>query len=136
MFVSRDYKVVFVCSQLHIKLLSNQQPASEVSCSKCINSSSKLLSHAWGVARAYSSTILHAPISQYHTQSPALFQTTFIFCTFLPKLSNIFPPFARFKRFFALILPFFWKIACMPLLSRMGPGSYHQQSYKSLCLSK
>ena len=41
------------------------------------------------------------------TQSPAPFQIIFKFCTFLPKFSNI--------------LPVFWKIARMPLLSRIGP---------------
>ena len=56
------------------------------------------------------------------TQSSALFQNIFKFCTFLPKLSKFF----LFLTFFCPFLPFFWKIACMPLLSRIGP-EYLQQ---------
>ena len=43
------------------------------------------------------------------------FFKNFKFYTFLPKFSNILP-------FFALFLPSFWKIARVPLLSRIGPG--------------
>ena len=41
-----------------------------------------------------------------YTHEAAFFQNIFKFCTFLPKFSNI--------------LPFFWKISRMPLLSRIG----------------
>ena len=47
-------------------------------------------------------------------QSPALFQNIFKFCTFLLKFPNVLP-------FLNIFLPFFWKITCMPLLSRTGP---------------
>ena len=46
--------------------------------------------------------------------SHAPFQNIFKFCTFLPKFSNILP-------FLNIFLPCFRKIACMTLLSRMGP---------------
>ena len=54
----------------------------------------------------------------------------FKFCTFLPKFSNTLPS-------FALVLPFFWffsKIACMPLLSKIGPAEplpFHYYKYLS-----
>ena len=57
--------------------------------------------------------MFHACDSRMH--EAALFQRIFKFCTFLPKFSNILS-------FFTLFMPFFWKIACMPLLSRIGPG--------------
>ena len=46
-------------------------------------------------------------------QSPAPFQNIFKFCKFLPRFSDTLP-------FFNIFLPFFLKIACMPLLSRIG----------------
>ena len=49
-------------------------------------------------------------------QSYALFQNFFKFCTIFHKFSNSLP-------FFVLYLPFFWKIACMSLLPRIGPGN-------------
>ena len=49
-----------------------------------------------------------------HTHEAALFQNIFKFCyTILPKFSNILP-----------FLPFFWEIACMSFLSRIGPDMY------------
>ena len=53
-------------------------------------------------------------------QSHALFQNNFKFCTFLLKFSNILP-------FFNISLPFFWKIAPIPLLSRIGPDTSDMQ---------
>ena len=51
-------------------------------------------------------------VCNYHMQSLALLQNIFKFCTFMFKFSNILP-------FFNIPLPFFWKIAPMPLLSRI-----------------
>ena len=53
----------------------------------------------------------------YRTQSPALFQNIFQIYTFLAKFSNLLP----FLTIFCLFLPFFRKITCLPLLSRIGP---------------
>ena len=55
--------------------------------------------------RAYSRKLLRAIIAHNHLSFFKIFSN---FCTFSPLL-NIF-------------LPFFWKIAWMPLLSRIGPG--------------
>ena len=58
--------------------------------------------------RAYSRSLLHAIIACYH----------------LPVL-KIFSNFGHFWPIFQIFCPFlhiFWKIACMPLLSRIGPG--------------
>ena len=49
----------------------------------------------------------------YHMQLPTLVQSIYKFCTFLSKFSNIWT-------FFNIYLLFFWKIAPMPLLSRIG----------------
>ena len=51
----------------------------------------------------------------YLKQSPALFQNVFKLSAFFSKFWNILP-------FFNISLPFFWKIALMPLLSIIGPG--------------
>ena len=53
--------------------------------------------------RVYSNSLLRY---DYRRQSPVLFQNIFKFCTFFTKFSNI--------------LPFFWKIAPIPLLSRIN----------------
>ena len=57
-------------------------------------------------SRAFFGSLLRAIIEK----SPALFQNILKFCSFLPKFSDIL-------QFFAV----FWKIARMPLLSRIGP---------------
>ena len=49
-----------------------------------------------------------------------VFELAFKLCTFFQKLSNNLPFFALFKHFFAIFLPFFRKIAGMPLLSRIA----------------
>ena len=48
------------------------------------------------------------------TQSPALFQNIFKFCTFLSKFSKLSSFFALFKHFFALFCSFSEKTAHMP----------------------
>ena len=53
--------------------------------------------------RVYCNSLLRC---DYRRQSPVLFQNIFKFCTFFTKFSNI--------------LPFFWKIAPIPLLSRIN----------------
>ena len=63
-------------------------------------------------------------INVYSSQSPALFQNIFKFCTFSPKFSNILPFFA-----------FLWKIACMPLLSRIRL-EYANWLWKKICFRK
>ena len=50
-------------------------------------------------------------------QSPTLFQNIFKFCTILHKFLNILTFFVLLK----IVLPFFCKIGCIPLLSRIGP---------------
>ena len=67
--------------------------------------------------RAFSSNLLCAiitaitcPFSKYF-QFLGIFAQVFKYFTFF-DLFNIFCP----------VLPFFWKIACMPLLFRIGPG--------------
>ena len=64
--------------------------------------------------RAFSSSLL----CDNGTQSPAVFQNIKC-CIFLPKFSNILP-------FLPPFLPFFWKIAPMPLISRIGPKIWLQ----------
>ena len=50
--------------------------------------------------RVFSSSLLHAIIACNHLP---FFKIQFKFCTFSPKLSNIFPFFALFKHFFACL---------------------------------
>ena len=55
--------------------------------------------------------------SYFLAVSPVLFQNIFQFCTFLPN----FQIFCPFLTFFCPFLPLSWKIARIPLLSRIGP---------------
>ena len=68
----------------------------------------KLKSHD----RAYPSCFMHAIVARMRL--PKIFSNFVHFCSnfqiFCPFLT-LFPPF----------LPFFWKITCMPLLSKIGP---------------
>ena len=50
-------------------------------------------------------------------QSLALFKNIFKFCTFFAQILNIL----LVLSFLNIFLPFFWKITCMSLLSRIGP---------------
>ena len=59
---------------------------------------------------AYFRSLLRGIIAGNH---PPFFKNIFKFCPFLHKLSNILP-------FFNISSPFFWKIVCMPLRSRIG----------------
>ena len=52
-------------------------------------------------------------------QSPAFFQNIFKFCVFFLSFSNILPFSNIFLSLF--FFPLSWKIACMPLLSKIGP---------------
>ena len=63
------------------------------------------------VSRAFSSSLLHAIMACNHLPFFKIFSNFVHFCTKF----QIFCPFCSF-------LPFYWKIACMPLLSRIGPG--------------
>ena len=61
-----------------------------------------------------------------YMQSPALFQNILIFCTFLPRCSNILP-------FLNIFLSFFWKIARMSSLCKIGPeGSGISNTHKKI----
>ena len=62
------------------------------------------------ICRAYSNSSVGTIIARSHLPFFKIFSNF----TFLPKLSNIFPFF-----------PFFRKIACMSLLSRIGPDLSH-----------
>ena len=69
----------------------------------------------WAIG-AYSRSLLRAIIARNHLLSFKIFSNFVHFC----------PNFQIFCLFFALFCsffcPFFEKIACMPLLSRIGPG--------------
>ena len=66
------------------------------------------------LSRAYSSCFMHATVA---CMKLSFLQNILIFCTILLKFSNILP----FFYLFFFFLPFFWKIICMVLLSRIGP---------------
>ena len=67
--------------------------------------------------RAYSSSLLRAIIARNHLLFFKIFSN---FGTFLSKFSNILP----LLPFLNTFLPFIWKIARMPVLSRIGPAQF------------
>ena len=69
------------------------------------------------VNRTYSSSLLHAIIACNHLPLFKIFSNFVHFC---PD-SQIFCPFFPVEHFLSFFCPFFWKIARMPLLSRIGP---------------
>ena len=67
--------------------------------------------------RAFCSSLLHAIIAHNHLPFFKTFLNFVYFCL-------NFQIFCPILTFFYPFLSFFWKIACMPLLSRIGPGIY------------
>ena len=63
--------------------------------------------------RAFSISLLHAIIAHNHLPFLKIFSNYAHFCPFFSNILSFFT-----LNFF---LPFFWKIACISLLSRIGP---------------
>ena len=65
------------------------------------------------------------------TQSPALFQNIFKFCTFSPKFSNILPFLPFFNIFLPYICPFSENLKAWPYF--LGPALTAKKYYKNFC---
>ena len=75
-----------------------------------------LIIYTGAILAVYCMWLLHAitcPFSKY-CQILYIFAQIFKYFAFICSFFDIFHPF----------LPFFWKIACMPLLSRIGPDIF------------
>ena len=84
------------------------------------------LPFALSLVRDFSSNLLHAIILCNHLPFFKVFSNFVHFC---PNF-QIFCPFCPFWTFFRPFLPFFWKISCMPLLSRIGTVDRNKPLFK------
>ena len=71
-------------------------------------------------ARAFSSSLLRVIIAHNHLP---FFKIFWNFVHFCPNFQIFCSCLLVFNNFLPFFCPFFWKFACMPLVSRIGPGS-------------